>query len=273
MRLCILTRADLFPANHGAAVKIVQTAINMATSLRQPCFIVTSDRDFYWRVDGTIEKCVIDNKSRSAQEWAFFPFLSQFAERLCRFVGYPEEEYFLYSPQFDPAWLMRAVAVGLREDIDIFQAEFPGYGPVAALASRIISILKVGKYPISSIVQHNVEWDRLKEFGHDVKRIRQLEILALKMVHDVIAVSQDDKERMIAAGIDAEKITVIPHGVDCTVMRDGIHRREYWRAHWKISKEETVLFFHGTLHYWPNTEAVRFIAERLIPLLEKLLLY
>ncbi|MBK6580269.1 MAG: glycosyltransferase [Sandaracinaceae bacterium] len=26
-----------------------------------------------------------------------------------------------------------------------------------------------------------------------------------------------------------------------------------------------MLFFHGTLHYWPNTEAVRFIAEELLP--------
>ena len=26
MRICILTRADIFPANHGAAVKITQTA-------------------------------------------------------------------------------------------------------------------------------------------------------------------------------------------------------------------------------------------------------
>ena len=28
-------------------------------------------------------------------------------------------------------------------------------------------------------------------------------------------VSQDDKNRMIEAGIDKEKITIIPHGVDC----------------------------------------------------------
>ena len=27
--------------------------------------------------------------------------------------------------------------------------------------------------------------------------------------------------------------------------------------------------FHGTLHYWPNTEAVRFIVESLLPKLHE----
>ena len=174
-----------------------------------------------------------------------FSLLSRWPERLCRWIGYPEEEFFLYSPQFDPAWVIRAVSVGLEEDIDVFQAEFPGYGIVAALASRIIATIRVGKHPISSIVQHNVEWDRLQEFGHDVHRIRKMELLSLRAVDEVIAVSVDDRRRMVEFGIAKEKITVIPHGVDCHTIREGHHRRERLRAQWGISDDDVVLFFHG----------------------------
>jgi MoaA/NifB/PqqE/SkfB family radical SAM enzyme/glycosyltransferase involved in cell wall biosynthesis len=263
-----LTRSDLFPPNHGAAVKIIQTAKHLATNLRQPCFVVTADKDHYWKIDKDVQQCVYPKRWRAMQEWLFLPMLTKFADRICETIGYPEEEYFLYSAQFDPAWVIRAITIGLEENIDVFQAEFPGYGLVAALVSRIIATIKLGKNPISSIVQHNVEWDRLREFGHDVERIKRMELFSLHAVHEVIAVSQDDKQRMVESGIASDKITVIPHGVDCTVMREGHSRRGYWREHWGIKEQELVLFFHGTLHYWPNTEAVRFIAEDLITILE-----
>ena len=62
-----------------------------------------------------------------------------------------------------------------------------------------------------SVVQHNVEWDRLAEFGHDVKWIRPIERWILDRVDDVIAVSTDDKQRMATAGTESSKISVIPH--------------------------------------------------------------
>ena len=86
-----------------------------------------------------------------------------------------------------------------------------------AAAARVLRKLRAwtgGRQPISSIVQHNVEWDRLEEFGHKVSRIRLMELRALKMVDEVIAVSGDDRRRMVAAGIEEHKITVVPHGVD-----------------------------------------------------------
>jgi MoaA/NifB/PqqE/SkfB family radical SAM enzyme len=83
------------------------------------------------------------------------------------------------------------------------------------------------------------------------------------VVDEVIAVSTDDRRRMVAAGLDAERVTVIPHGVDVPSFSradaTGIRDR------YAIPATAPLLFFHGTLHYWPNTEAVRFIAERLLP--------
>ncbi len=263
-RVCILTRGDLFPTDHGAAVKIVRTA-EALSRLGAPCTVVTDDRDQYWRfVDGQVEAVPYPTRFRAVQEWPPLPRLSHLAERICGHLGYPTEEFFLYRPQFDPGWWLRAVAVGVLEEVDVFQAEFPGYGVPAFIAARLVGQDRPGdRRPRSCIVQHNVEWDRLSEFGHEVDRIRAMEQWVLGQVDEVIAVSEDDKRRMVAAGLDANKVSVIPHGVDVRRFQTG--RPDGVRTRFGIPEGVPLLFFHGTLHYWPNTEAVRFIAEQLLP--------
>ncbi|MEC8424646.1 MAG: glycosyltransferase family 4 protein, partial [Myxococcota bacterium] len=223
MRVCILTRGDLFPTDHGAAVKIVRTAHHLARVTGSAVCVVTDDRDRYLRFDrDRVEEVPYPPRLRAAEEWPLVPRLGQLAERMCGRLGYPQEELFLYRPYFDPAWVMRAVEVGRREGIDVFQAEFPGYGVPAAIAARGLGALRKamgGRPPTSSVVQHNVEWDRLAEFGHDVRWIRRAERAALALVDEVIAVSTDDRDRMAEAGVDRSKLTVIPHGVDAGSFR------------------------------------------------------
>ena len=266
MRICILTRGDLFPTHHGAAVKIVRTAQHLA---RQGAHVVvvTDDRDAYLRCDGLgFERVPYPPRVRAAQEWPPLPRLGRLSARLCEAVGYPREEHFLYRPIFDPAWWLRATAVGAIEQIDWFQAEFPGYGAPALVAARSLSALRRragGGGARASIVQHNVEWDRLAERGHAGGRIRAVEQALLALVDEVIAVSADDRRRMVAAGTDPAKVTVVPHGVDveqfASASAAGVRDR------YGVAPDAPLLFFHGTLHYWPNTEAVRFIVEQLLP--------
>lgn len=267
MRICILTRGDLFPTQHGAAVKIVRTAQALARA-GAAVFIVTDDRDAYLKVgEGGVERVAWPPRVRAAQEWPPVPRLGRLAERLCAAVGYPREEHFLYRPIFDPAWWMRAMAIGLIEQIDWFQAEFPGYAAPGLVARRGLALLRPGRSaPRTSIVQHNVEWDRLAEFGFEVGRIRAVEQALLAAVDEVIAVSADDRRRMVAAGTASDKVTVIPHGVEVGAFAAVPRARalEVRRRH-GIADEAPLLFFHGTLHYRPNTEAVRFIVEQLLP--------
>ena len=268
MRCCILTRADLFPTNHGAAVKIIQTALALSNKTSQPCFIVTDNRQFYLRCfAGEVEEVPFPPRIRAAQEWGLIKKIESFSEKICQRLGYPADEFFLYRPQFEPSWLLRALWVGEAEKVDVFQAEFPGYGIPATIASKILSVKRFllgGRRPTSSIVQHNVEWDRLREFGHQVKWIRRMELLSLKLVDEVVAVSVDDKRRMVTSGIDPSKITVIPHGVDTKAFEVTKASSEKIRAMYDLGAHP-VVFFHGTLHYWPNTQAVRFIRQQILP--------
>jgi len=260
VRICIVTRGDLLPANHGAAVKIVRTAEYLSLQ-GATVFAVTDDRDTYLRWDDGVRSRVrYSPRFRAAQEWPGMNRAGRLAESICARVGYPSEETFLYRPQFDPQWWARVLYVGRRETIDVFQAEFPGYGVPCWLAARALEVK-------SSIVQHNVEWDRLMDVSglsaEQVQRARACELFALERVDEIIAVSADDKRRMVEAGVEAGRVTVIPHGVDTETYREP--RGLEVRFSYGVDAETPLLFFHGTLHYWPNTQAVAFIAEELLP--------
>ena len=261
-RIAIVTRGDLYPTHHGAAVKIVRTAEYLSLH-GADVFVVTDSREHYLAYSkGMVREVKYGTKFRASQEWPGFAGGGRFANKLCERIGYPIEEYFLYSAQFDPAWWARVLYVGRVEKITTYQAEFPGYGAPCWLASKLLG-------GSSSIVQHNVEWDRLQDVSglsdDEVANMRRLELWALKRVDDVIAVSLDDKQRMVDAGVSAEKITVIPHGVDSKSY--VVSNSDAIRLKYGIGKSAPLLFFHGTLHYWPNTQAVRFIAEELLPIL------
>ena len=260
MNVVIVTRADLFPPYHGAAAKIVHGAEGLAAHGAQVS-VVTDERDTYWRLEASgWRRRDYTPRVRAAEEWRPLPELGRWAERLCGRIGYPPEEYFLYRPMFDPAWWLRVAAVGVAEKADVFQAEFPGYGVPAILAAKLL-----GKRSV--LVQHNVEYDRLSEMAGlseaALGRLRALEVGVCRAVDEIIAVSVDDRDRMVRDGVPGGKITVIPHGVRAAahtgVSGAGIRER------YGIAAGAPLLFFHGVLHYHPNTQAVRFIVAELLP--------
>ena len=245
---------------HGAAVKIIRTAEGLAQHGAH-VVIVTENRDHYLRWDeGQWVEVPYAPRVRAAEEWPVVRRMGRFAEKLCGRVGYPSEETFLYRPIFDPAWWLRAAAVGKAEQIDWFQAEFPGYAAPAVLAARLCGAR-------SSLVEHNIEYDRLAEMGFvsgsAQRRLEAIEVALAKWVDEVITVSVDDRDRLARSGVDASSVTVIPHGVDLQPFYEA--SGQGIRERYGISRNAPMLFFHGTLNYWPNTLAVRFIVESLLP--------
>ncbi|MBK7758791.1 MAG: radical SAM protein, partial [Deltaproteobacteria bacterium] len=265
MRVVLVTRGDLFPTNHGAAARIVSFAEHLSQR-GDEVLLVSEDRDVYhrWR-DGVVSRVPYSPRARAAQEWPVLRSGHRLAERLCARVGYPAEEHFLYAAQFDPAFWGRVAWVARAERADVLQAEFPGYALPCAVIARALGLR-------SSLVQHNIEWQRLQEVvglsGGALLRARELERLACLAVDDVITVSADDRARLVTAGIPPEKITVIPHGVSLAAYAAPRALDLRWSL--GLDPDAELLFFHGTLHYWPNTLAVRFIAEELLPRLTTL---
>jgi len=277
MRICIVTREDLFPAVHGAAVKIVQTARGLSRRGAEVC-VVTGDRERYLRfVDGEhhsiaypphlVAATRVPPRLDRALRAVGLPDYWEWMWRAARALGYPDEEFLLVRPVVDPDFWLRTLYVGLRHGAQVFQAEFPGFAVPATLAARITG----GR---SLVVEHNVEWQRLADTTAlspgRIERLRAVELALLRLVDDVVAVSAVDRDQLHAAGVPAEKLTVIPHGVDIEAFA-GVDRqaaRAQVLARYGVPAGVPLLVFHGTLHYEPNTVAVRVLAEEILPRLE-----
>ncbi len=274
MKVCIVTRKDIFPAVHGAAVKIVRTAEGLS-EISGESFAVTSDREGYhrwvagrhefipyprWLIGGTRVPPRLD---RWLQDRGI-PDYWQLVERAVDRLGYPRPEFLLYQCMVDPDFWLRATWVGLRHRIDVFQAEFPGFVIPSVVAASVTRAR-------TSLVEHNVEWQRLAdttEIPPDlIERYRKIEVALCRLVDDVIPVSTVDGERLAAAGVPAASMTVLPHGVDVGSFRFAPSAG--LREQFGVPEGVPLLFFHGTLHYEPNTVAVRMLAEEILPRLEE----
>lgn len=251
--VAILTRGDLFPTNHGAAVKIVKTAEALVRQGHR-VVLLSDNREGYLRLGahGT-EQVTFSARARAMSEWPILRNQRLF-DRLLAQIGYPSDEFFLYRPVVDPAWWARVLYVGLKERIDVYQAEFPGYAVPAIVATALLG----GR---SVLVQHNVEHDRLSQMAglspRKLRQIRLIEEAIVRAVNDVIVVSEDDRARLPRR----RGVWLVPHGVET---RGFNASRLDLRARYGL-RGGPVLFFHGTLHYAPNAEAVRFIADELLP--------
>ena len=92
MRIAIVTRGDLYPTRHGAAVKIVRTAEYLSLQGAE-VFVVTDNRDHYLAYrDGQVEEVAYGDRFRASQEWPGFDRGGRFAEKVCDWVGYPADE-------------------------------------------------------------------------------------------------------------------------------------------------------------------------------------
>lgn len=261
MRIAVLTRPDLFPAWHGAAVKIVRTVEALAAR-GDTVSVVTEDRERYWRVDREGWKEVaFSGRFRAIEEW---PLLRNQA-RAARWVeraGYPVEETLLYRPMFDPAWWARVLYVGQAEGIEVWQPEFPGFVVPAWIARSLLG----GRITVGT---HNAEFDRLAQTNvftpARVDRLRRMEVLLLNRADDVVACSVEDAGRLRVAGV-TRPVWHIPHGVEVGAYRTsgGSGAGVDLRVRYGLGGGP-VLFFHGTLHYGPNREAVEYLARELAP--------
>lgn len=238
-------------------MKIVRTAEALAAA-GDTVIVLTDDRDAYWAVERGGWRRVPFGPTFRAFEEAPLLRNGARAERWCARVGYPKEEHFLYRPIFDPAWWARALYVGVRERIDVYQAEFPGYAAPAWIAARTLGGRAVA-------VMHNVEFDRLRQMAGlstgALARIRAVEVALLRAMDGVVAVSEADRARIDAAGVPSARVSVVPHGVDLDAYGG---RPVDLRVRYGLGVGP-VVFFHGTLHYGPNADAVQFLAEELAP--------
>jgi len=254
-----VTRSDLFPSDHGAAVRTVETARALSRRGLQ-VGIVTDERKFWYRF------------SNGTEERVGFPFwvkLLSLPAPLVKLLHFsknlPYSNSFLYLPLTDHGAQWRTIAAAKQVRAGVLQAEFPAYAQPCLKAREALQCGVV-------LVEHNVEYDRIRAQVTELneaqyENLKAIEIGLCNQVDAVVCVSDNDRQKLTMDGVAPELMYTIPHGVDlrqyeAPPVADG-------RSRFGIEKDALVLAFHGTFSYPPNREALRIFAEILLPELER----
>lgn len=255
----LVTRSDIEPANHGAAVRIQQLAAGLSRRL-DAVFVVTGERGYCleWR-DGRVSRRRFPAWLRwlgPQRHWVILKLLLR---------GFPLSNLFLYFPLADAGYTRRALWLGRRYRVVLWQAEFPAYA-VACLRGQAV----FGGATV--LAEHNVEYERIREQEPDLGErryalLRYWELRLCRASDNVICVSEPDRERLVADGVPAGRITVIPHGVDLASFREA--KPADLRARYGLPRDCRVLVYHGTYRYPPNLEAMEFLARDILPALRR----
>jgi len=255
----ILSRPDLFPTDHGAAVRIERTAWGLSFQVDE-VLLLTDRRDGYWRY------------RNGAREWRRFPVWPRIAgwPRAINRVrvmarGVPGSNAFLYLPWVDRGMQMRLMWLIARHPVDVVQGEFPAYARPAIWAARLFGTRAI-------LVEHNIEYRRIAEQEPQLDEAARLTLKALELelaqaCDRVVTVSERDRRELELAGVNAARLATIPHGVD--IARFDAAGPLDLRRRYTIPADHAVLVYHGIYSYKPNLEAVAELGLSLIPALAR----
>jgi glycosyltransferase involved in cell wall biosynthesis len=253
--IVIVTRGDLFPDDHGAAVKIIETARGLSQHGRK-VGIVSDDRKHWW---------LFENGNKQRQRFPFWLRLLSLPRSLTRLLHFskdlPESNSFLYLPLTDGSFFWHCLYAGRQLNAGILQAEFPAYAKPCIDAREILNAAVV-------LVEHNVEYARLKaqvaELSEEQYRnLRAIEIDLCNRSDAVVCVSDNDRQRLLRDGVKPELLHTIPHGYDPELYK--LPAKESLRAELGLPDNAVLVAFHGTFSYPPNRDALRVFAEILLP--------
>ena len=91
----------------------------------------------------------------------------------------------------------------------------------------------------------------------------------MRLASRIFVVTDDDRASLVACGVQASKIDVIPNGVDSAKLHPDPAAAPHVRAELDLAAATRLLLFFGQLDYAPNRQALETIRQRLLPLLER----
>jgi glycosyltransferase involved in cell wall biosynthesis len=257
--LVLVTRGDLFPPDHGAAVRTLETARALARR-EMVTAIVTDDRKHWYLLDGN------GMDTRKYPPWVRLLSLPGPLVKLLHFSkDIPHSNSFLYLPLTDSGFYWRTIAAARCIKAGVLQAEFPAYAHPCIKARDLLNCGAV-------LVEHNVEYDRIRAQVQELtdeqyETLKSIEIDLCSRSDAVVCVSDNDRQKLEEDGVHPDILHTVPHGVDLA-QYDTLPAVDV-RMEFGIPEDLPLLVFHGTFSYPPNQQALRIFAEILLPGLEE----
>lgn len=255
----VLSRPDIFPPNHGAAVKIERTAWGLSFHVDQVLLLTDDRREYRVYRRGECQRQRFPLWLRCLG----WPRRVNLLRLLAR--GLPMSNAFLYLPLVDRSLQWRLLWLLRQYPVSVVQGEFPAYASPAVWSARLFGTA-------SLMVEHNVEFARIAEqvdgvSDSQVDVLRRIETTLANACDRVITVSEPDRQALIEHGVQPGRIATIPHGVDLQAFADS--PAVDLRGRYGIPADHAVLVYHGIYSYQPNADAVRELSEVLLPALKK----
>ncbi len=256
--ILFVTRGDLFPSDHGAAVRTVESARALARR-GISVGIVTQERAHWFEMttDGPV--------TRKYPFWVRLLSLPGPLTKLLHFSkDLPFSNSFLYLPLTDGSFLWRTLAASRVVRPGVLQAEFPAYALPCIKARETLNCSVV-------LVEHNVEYERIRSQVQDLSdtqyaNLKAIEIDLCNRSDAVVCVSDNDRQKLGEDGVNPDLLHTVPHGVELAQFDSPFV--EDVRKQFDIADEHPLLVYHGTYSYPPNREALQIFAEILLPGLE-----
>ena len=144
--------------------------------------------------------------------------------------------------------------------------EHPYYGWLAILLKRSCKIKLV-------VHSHNIEGYRFKSVGKWWWRILLwYEKYVHKNADQTFCITEEDRQFMIQHfKVNPDRCTVTTYGIDWNRSPTSDERRnakKFLKEKYSIPTECVLYFFNGALDYKPNLDAIKAIANKIIPLLK-----
>lgn len=263
-RVAIVTREGLFPANHGGAVKIIQTA-KYLSFLYDEVLIITQSRFTYY----------VFRRGKITEE--AYPLIARLLfwvpitrlQHMIQTKGFPQIDQWMALPFFDKNFKFRVLYLAVRRSFEVMQAEFSFFVFAFDWASKI--------YPALSkiAVEHNVEFLRIGATynlsASDIEKMKNFEVEACRSSDRVVVVSDIDRDLLVQNGVELSHISVIPLGVDLSEYISINHEEvSAVRRKYGLHYDDYLILFHGVLSYKPNYDAVRLLALEIMPCLRSM---
>ena len=253
--IVMVTRGDLFPDDHGAAVKIIETARGLSQHDLK-VGVVSDDRKYWW---------LFENGHKQRCRLPFWLRLLSMPRSLTRLLHFskdlPESNSFLYLPLTDNSFFWHCLYVGKRLNAGILQAEFPAYARPCIDAREILNAAVV-------LVEHNVEYARLKAqvtelSDEQFRNLQAIEVDLCNRSDAVICVSDNDRQKLLNDGVKPKLLNTIPHGFNPEPYK--LPAKDTLRKDFGLPDNAVLIAFHGTFSYPPNRDALQVFAQILLP--------
>jgi glycosyltransferase involved in cell wall biosynthesis len=184
------------------------------------------------------------------------------AQADCNFLPNVQKFSFKVSTKFmqlfDPHLILKGVDLINKEKIDIVIAE----GIWAGFHAMIFRALTKVPY---CLTEHNVEYIRWKRMGMKCPGLlRIFEKHCCKFSKEIFCMSNSDRQQISELGIDINKITIAPNGIDTLQFRPSPSKKHEIANKFNFDVESPIILFSGNLSYTPNLQAIQIIYEKII---------